>query len=180
VSLRIALAVLVLGLALLGYAVLWAPTEEEKIRAVLDHLERTVHTGEDTGKNPLVRSGTLREAFREIFDKDVSYRIPELTTGKSGREHLVEIATQGTATLTTFDVDFTGVDVEHSGDSPLARVTTVARLNAFRGAERYERSDRKVTFDFLKADGDWRISSFRVFPPQAEVEEAAETESAAE
>jgi hypothetical protein len=176
-GLRIALGVLALGLAVLAYAVFWAPTEEEKIRAVLGHLERAVHTTEETGRNPLVRSASVREAFREIFDKDVTYRIPELTTGRSGREHLVELATRATVSLTTFDVDFTSIDVEHTADSPRARVTTVAELDAFRGGERYEQGKRKVMFDFTRTDGDWTISNFRVSPPLDDAEapdEAAE------
>jgi hypothetical protein len=174
--LRVALAALGLGLGLLGYAFFFAPTEEEKILAVLDELERAVHTGPESGRNPLVRSATLRGRFGEIFEKGVTFRIAELTTGKSGREHLVEVATRATVSMTTLDVDFTRTEVALTGGGTGARVDSVADLRAFRGNERYEQGERRVTFDFSKGEGTWKISGFRVSRPDAEGHGTEDTE----
>jgi hypothetical protein len=162
----LALGGLVLGLLLVGYAVFARETDEEKIHKLLGRLERAVRVDSDTATNPLIRAGQLRKEFSDLFDENVSYRIPELTTPSTGSESLVALAVRSSVSLTTLDVAFSRVDIQIIPPGMSAVANTTAKVRAFRGSETYEESDRRVRFEFSKASGDWRVASVSVSSPQ--------------
>jgi ketosteroid isomerase-like protein len=154
------------GLAVIGYAVLASPTDEERIRDRLDALEAAVQVDGDTSTNPVLRAGAVGGAFKEIFTEDVTFRIPELTSGDRGRPALARLAAQSGMYFSTLTVDFGGTDIELQGSATSARVTSVATVQGTRGGGRLERDDRAVTFTFTKQDGEWLISDVRVAPKE--------------
>lgn len=158
----LAFAGLVLGLSLIGYAVFARETNEEKIRGVLTRVEKAVCVDGDTAKNPILRATGLRRDFSALFDKNVSYEIPELSSPSQGVEPLVILALQSTTSLTTLDVSFSGADVQIAPSGTTATTNTIAKIRSFRGTEPYEDSERRVHFALTKTGGDWRITSFTV------------------
>jgi hypothetical protein len=155
------------GLALVGYALFGRETDEERIRSKLAALSRAVHVDEDTGTNPIFRGTSLRGAFQDLFEARVTYRIPELGSDGQGTDSLVQLALRGTTGVTTFDVDFSSVEVTIAAGGALADVRTTAKLQAFRGGTSQVDS-RKVRFDFGKSQGDWKITRFAVTPKDEE------------
>lgn len=158
-----AVLALVVGLLLVGWALFGRETDDERIRGKLVELSRALHVDEDTGTNPLFRGTSLRGAFEGIFETGVTYRIPELGSGGSGVDSLVQLALQGTTGVTTFDVDFQHVEVALLAGAALADVRAAAKVQAFRGGAN-ESDVRQVKLDFAKKDGDWKISRFAVSP----------------
>lgn len=161
----LALGGLVLGLSLVGYAVFGRETDEEKILGVLARLEKAIRVDGDTATNPLLRGAALRRDFSDVFDRNVRYRIPELSSPGSGTESLVSLALESSAALTTLDVSFSRPDVRLIPPSN-ASVNTTAKIRAFRGTEPYDEGDRRVHFEFSKASGQWRIDALAVEPPE--------------
>jgi len=161
----LALGGLVLGLSLVGYAVFGRETDEEKILGVLARLEKTIRVDGDTATNPLVRGAALRRDFSDVFDRNVRYRIPELSSPGSGAESLVSLALQSSTGLTTLDVSFSRPEVRLVPTAN-ASVDATAKVRAFRGTEPYEEGNRRVHFELSKASGKWRIDAFSVEPPE--------------
>lgn len=150
-----------LGVSLIGYAVFARETDEEKILGALGRIERTVRIDADTATNPLIRAGQLKRDYSEIFDKNVTYRIPDLSSG-STLESLVHLTVQSSMALTTLDVGFSKTDLQLANPPTSAVVKTVAKVRAFHGTSPYEESQRDVRFEFTRSGGDWRITSFNV------------------
>jgi hypothetical protein len=160
---------MVLGVSLIGYAVFARETDEEKILRALGHIEKIVRVDADTATNPLIRAGQLRKEYSEIFDKNVTYRIPDLSVPSSGAESvesLVRLTVQSSVAITTLDVSFSGTDIRLGTPPATASVKTVAKIRAFRGTEPYEEGTRSVQFEFSRNGGDWRVTSFSVGPRQ--------------
>ena len=60
----LAVASVALGVALLSWALFGRVTDEGAgVLAQLDRLEAAIHVDSETGRNPVIRSGTLRGAF---------------------------------------------------------------------------------------------------------------------
>jgi hypothetical protein len=153
---------LVLGISLVGYAVFARETDEEKIHGLLMRLEKAVSVDGNTAKNPLFRAGQLRRDFADLFDRNVSYDVPELSTPSAGSESLVALAARSSMSLTTLDVSFSNIDVQIVPPGTRATTSTIAKIQAFRGTDPYEQSERRVRFVLTKQNGDWRITSFTV------------------
>jgi hypothetical protein len=153
----------VAGLAAIGYAVLAKPTDEELILDRLAALEAAIQVDGDTSPNPVLRAGAVQGAFKEIFVEDVTFSIPELTSGGHGRAALAGLAARSGLVYRTLTVDFGGTDVTVARNASTATVQTTATVQATRGAG-LERERRPVAFGFTRVDGDWRIASVRVEP----------------
>jgi hypothetical protein len=154
-----------LGISLIGYAVFARETDEEKILGVLGRIERVVRVDADTATNPLIRASQLKREYSEIFDKNVTYRIPDLSIPASGGESvesLVRLTVQSSVALTTLDVSFSKTDIHLATPPSSATVKTVAKVRAFHGSSPYEEGNRDVRFEFSRNGGDWRITSFNV------------------
>lgn len=158
----LALAGFVLGLSLVGYAVFARETDEEQITALLGRIEKAVRVDGDTATNPLFRAAQLRRDFSDVFDKNVRYRIPDLSTPSESAESLVALAARSSVSLTTLDVAFSHVEIRLVPPGSNATADTVAKIRAFRGSEPFEEGERRVRFTLRKMNADWRITSFSV------------------
>lgn len=158
----LAIAGMVLGISLIGYAVFARETDEEKIFGLLGQIEKAVRVDGDTATNPLIRAGQLKREFSEIFAKNVSYSIPELAPASQGSEDLVALAVRSSVSLTTFDIGFTRSDIRLVAPGTRATASTTVKIHAFRGSEPYEEGERSVRFEFAKIGGEWRVTAFGV------------------
>lgn len=168
----IALVAALLGVALVGYAVFSGKSDEELIAERLVQLEDAIRVDSDTSPNPMVRTGYLNGEFEEIFVDNVSYRIPELTSGDNGRAALATLAARSSSYVQTLDVDFGDINVELVAGGTGATVMTRAAVRATRSGGRHERDDRTVRFEFSKSDDGWQIASLRVFAKDESAEDA--------
>lgn len=155
-----AVGILVVGLALVGYALLAAPSDEERIHAVLDQLAEAVSY--EAPPNPLQRTAQLNGAFKEVFSKDVVVKIAEVGANTSGRSSLGQLAARASMAYQSLDVSFSDVSIE-AGESA-ANVSSTAELNGMQGGE-VRADQRHAEFRFEKIDGDWRIVRVHVSPP---------------
>ena len=161
----LAVSGMALGISLIGYAVFARETDEEKILGALVRIERIVRIDADTATNPLIRASQLKHEYSEIFDKNVTYRIPDLAVPASGGESvesLVRLTVQSSVALTTLDVSFSKTEIQLATPPASATVKTVAKVRAFRGSSPYEEGERDVRFEFARSGGDWRVTSFSV------------------
>ncbi len=155
----LAIGGIVVGLGLAGYALLGGSSDEEKIRALLDHLAEVVTVTGD--ENPVMRVGRMRSEFSEIFSKDVRVRIPELTSLSGGRDGLATLAARTGSYFRTAEITLKDVNVELVASGVRARVDCRATLLGDRG-QGPRREERRVRFDLGKDDGDWLIDSVTV------------------
>ena len=152
---------IVVGIALAIYALFYAESDEEKIRALFERLEDTIQVRTDD-TNLVVRAAHIKGEFKEIFTKEVQFEIPELTELSAGRVELAGLAAKApqmwrTATVSLDDLVIT-VD-----DSRLAGVAVGnAVLDATRHDGRLERDVRKVSISVEKIDDEWRIVGLSV------------------
>ena len=136
----LAIAGAILGLALIGYALFAEENDEERIRARLTQLEDAVGV-DGEASNPIMRTAHVNGEFKEIFEKEVTYKLAELTSQSRGRRALSGLATKAGMYTQTFDLSFTGVDVQITGGGTGAEVSTVAVLRVTRRNGRLERDE---------------------------------------
>lgn len=158
-------ASIVLGL----YAFFLRPSDEDLIRARLDQIAVAVRIDESE-LNPIIRHGRVKEAFREVFTKDVLARVPELSTSVRSRDDLVVAATQLQGAYASAEVRFGDVDIRVDEARNAARVTAVATLAGARNGEVQRSDERKVALELDKVDGDWKVVSVTVWPPEEDDE----------
>lgn len=152
---------LVLGLSIAIYALFFADTDEERIRSRLDQLEDViVVTADDT--NVMVRTARVKKEFVEIFVKEVTIEIPELTEVHTGRDELIGLAGNAPQLYRTASVSLGGlhIDVDKSKTSAVAYGEVT--LNATRHNGEIESDTRIVSLRFDKVEDEWRIVSVNV------------------
>lgn len=157
---RAAVAVLSVGLGLVGYALFSSPSDEERIHAVLDALAEAISF--DEPENPLQRTARLDRAFADLFGEDVVVRIPEAGVDTTGRGSLGQIGARTRVGYQSLRLSVAHVSVEAGANS--ANVALLAKLSGTRGSE-VKSDERRAELRFDKVDGDWRIVRVRVSPP---------------
>jgi hypothetical protein len=159
------LLAVVLGLGIFGYAVFFGSTDEELIRARLSAFASAVEV-KAAEQNVVIRAARIKDAFNEIFVKDVSIEIPELTDLRSGRKELVQVAAQAMSLYRTAWVDVSGltVNIDKVGQSAVA--SGAVRLHATRHSGEAELDSRTVSIRLDKIEGHWRIVSVAVSASQ--------------
>jgi len=161
---RILLAAIVLGAAIAAYALLLGPSDEQRVRYQLTRLATSLTVSDDTGTNPIAHLAHVNSEFAEIFDEDVRVHIPELTSLGQGRGELARIAAQAPMQFRSLKVSFEDVSIKFDGSGRDAHVEATANLRATR-RDGGDASDRRaVTFQAVKRDGSWRISTVQVWP----------------
>ena len=150
-----------LGVAIAIYALFFGSSDEDLIRAQLERLEDAVAVS-DGGGNLVVRAAHVKKEFAEIFVKEVTFEVPELTTEESGRRALVALGASAPRLFrtATVDLDDLSIDVDEPGLTALAQGS--ATLTATRHSGEPDRDQRTVSLRFDKIDGEWRCVSLSV------------------
>jgi len=162
----VAVGGLLIGLALIAYAVLARQTDDERIRAQLHRLAEAVSFTKPG--NAVTRGLALKGAFRDIFDKTIRAEIPELGSPRTSRNALVELGLQSTRFARSLSLSFAGVDVDVDPNrtTATAEATVTVRAVTHEGDDRQD--DRSVRFVFVRTDDGWKIARFRVTPADEE------------
>jgi phosphoribosylformylglycinamidine synthase len=147
---------IVVGVCIAVYALFFASNDEDEIRALLERLETAVAVRGQS--NPVVRMAQINKEFKEIFIKEVSFQIPELTSKGAGRRDLAKLAAAAPRLYSSAEVDLDGlaIDVDDQGLSAVAQGE--ATLSGIKGGQP-SRDTREVALRLDKIDGDWRIVS---------------------
>lgn len=163
-------ALVAVGLALLGWAIFARETDEEAIRRRLDAIAAAVAIIPDEGILP--RAGRVKSGLVESLEKQATVTIPEVGE-RVDRETLIGAAVGAGQRWRTGDLSWTDVTVAVRGDT--AHVDATAKLTATGGGQ--PRSDeRKVALDLRKADGEWVVTAVDVSPSAREEDEEEEAE----
>lgn len=160
------LGLIAVGVVLAVVALLFSPSEEDRIRARLTQLEDAVRV-DDGAHNPLVRHGRVRKEFAEIFTKEASARIVELDERLGSRDDLTAAATQAAVVYQTADVSFGDTDIQVDPAGMTAEVTATATVTGARHGQPVRRDEVPVALRLEKIEGDWKIISATVHPRRA-------------
>jgi hypothetical protein len=161
----LAVAVIVLSLGLLVYALLGS-SDEDKIVARLKELAAAVETKE--GENIIFRTARLKGVFKEALEQNATLSAPELPT-TSGRNELAALAGGVNRFASEFQVSLGETDVRINEAE--ARVVSVVTLTGVEGGE-LRRDQRHVRFLLRKDGGEWRVASIDVEPRSQDQPEA--------
>jgi hypothetical protein len=170
----LAVAGLLVGVALVGYALFARPSDDEQIRDQLDRLAAAVSFAEG-GSTPL-RALHLRGEFAEIFTPQARAEVDEIGLRETGRDALVAAALQASSLARSLDVRFVSVRVTLAEDRGTARAIASAWVQAVRRGGDPDGGERAVGCHLVKTDGRvWQLTACRVFAPgdSAEVEDEA-------
>lgn len=162
-----------LGVGLIVYALLFAKTEEEKVRVRLDALEASLAMTDD-GDGRRVRETKLRRSFSELFAKDVSLAFPELGATTKGRGALADFAIETQRPLSECSVDLDELSIRLDEEKEHALAVGTARVDAQSEDGTKMHDERTVSLRFDLVDREWRIVSVAVSLPKGVLEESAE------
>jgi len=152
-----------LGVCIAIYALFFGSSDEDEIRELLEQLEDAVAVKE-AGGNIVVRAAHIKKEFAEIFIKEVSFSIPELTRTPKGRVELAKLAANAPQLWATANVDLGGLTIEVDDQGVSGVAHGQATLTATRHNGQLERDDRTVSLRLDKIEGDWRIVNVSVSP----------------
>jgi hypothetical protein len=153
---------IVAGCAVAAAIALWLtvfrPSEEDRIRKVLDRFAKAVQVKPDD--NILARSGRLRSELKETVADDVYVDVSDLNIRVTNRAALVEDATKAGLVFQSADCSLTGMTIKVDENATTAKVDALAVVTGQRGGER--RVDKRPVHFLLRKDGDWRITTIDV------------------
>ena len=150
-----------LGICIAVYALFFSGSEEDLIRERLDLLEDSIHVSPQDS-NVVFRMARIKKQFAEIFVKQVSFEIPELTNLTQNRRELVNLAANAPRLYSTADVDLGGLSIDIDSSKTSAVAYGEATLTAMRQSGNLERDVRTVSLRFDKVEGQWRVVSVSV------------------
>jgi hypothetical protein len=153
---------IVAGCAVAAAIAVWLtvfrPSEEDRIRHVLDRFAKAVAVKKDD--NILSRAGRLRSELKETVADDVYVDVPDFNIQVTSRATLVEDATKAGLVFTSADCELTGMTIKVDEAATTAKVDALALVTGERGGER--RVDKRPVHFLLRKDGTWRITTIDV------------------
>jgi hypothetical protein len=134
------------------------PSEEDKVRRVLDRFAKAVAVKQDD--NVLARMGRLKSELKETVADDVYVVVPDLNIRVTSRATLVEDAAKAGLVFQTADCDLTSLTIKVDDSATTAKVDALALVTGTRGGER--KVDKRPVHFLLRKDGEWRITTIDV------------------
>lgn len=150
-----------LGLAIAIYALFFSESDEDEIRALLERLEVAARVSSDD-TNLVVRAARIKGEFAEIFTKEVTFDIPELSSMNAGRAELTGLAAKAPQLWQTATIDLDDLNIAVNDEALGAVAVGNAVLDATRLNGQLERDDRKVSISLEKIEGKWQIVAVTV------------------
>lgn len=162
-------AAIAAGLAIFLYAVFFGSSDEDLIREKLDLLAETIEV-KGHQENIVVRGARIKDAFADIFTKEVVIEIPELTNVSTGRMELVGLASQAPTWYRTASVDLDSLQVDVDQQGLSAHVSGPVTLTATRLTGELARDRRTTSLRFDKIEDEWKVVSVTVSAKETEEE----------
>jgi hypothetical protein len=134
------------------------PSEEDKVRKVLDRFAKAVAVKQDD--NILARMGRLKSELKETVADDVYVVVPDLGIRVTSRAKLVDDAAKAGLVFQKADCDLTSMTIKVDDSATTAKVDALALVTGTRGGER--KVDKRPVHFLLRKDGDWRITTIDV------------------
>lgn len=156
VARSILLCLIAVGLAIAGYAIFFASSDEEQIEERLLQLADAVRVDSDE-LSPLTRAARVRDEFSEIFTEDARAAVAEFDEDLDGRGAIIAAATQLGAAYQSASVDLSAIKVKLDGAA--AEVRATATVTGAMHGQGTSREKRRTLFQMRKADDGWRIAS---------------------
>jgi len=159
---------IVTGCAVAAAVAIWLtlfrPSEEDRVRKVLDRFAKAVAVKPDD--NILARTGRLRSELKETVTDDVYVDVADLNIRVTSRGALVEDAMKASLVFQSADCALTGMTIKIDDSATSAKVDALAIVTGDRGGER--RVDKRPVHFLLRKDGEWRITTVDVAPARTE------------
>lgn len=155
---RAAIAVAILGAALVGYR--WWQSPERLIRGILaDTAAALTHTEPDTDLRALAAIAGLQHHLTADVIVDAGGRGP-----LRGRQDVLATAARLRASSPMLRVRFFDADIRIDGDAAAEAQATV-EITSRDGAGEESAAAREVAATFVKQDGRWQVASARLVLP---------------
>ncbi len=150
------------GCAAVAAVALWLtvfrPSEEDRIRKVLDRFTKAVMVKRDD--NILSRAARVKSELKETVADDVYVDVADFNIRVTNRAALAENATKAGLVFTTADCELTAMTVKVDEAATTAKVDALAVVTGERGGER--KIDKRPVHFLLRKDGVWRITTIDV------------------
>jgi hypothetical protein len=134
------------------------PSEEDRIRQVLDRFAKAVAVKRDD--NVLSRAGRINSELKETVADDVYVDVSDLNIRVTNRRSLAENATKASMVFTSADCELTGMTIKVDDAATTAKVDALALVTGERGGER--KIDKRPVHFLLRKDGTWKITTIDV------------------
>ncbi len=153
---------IVAGCAAVAAVALWLtvfrPSEEDRIRAVLDRFANAVAVKRDD--NILSRAGRVNSELKETVADDVYVDVTDFNIRVTNRKDLAENATKAGLVFTSADCDLTSMTIKVDDSATTAKVDALAVVTGERNGER--KVDKRPVHFLLRKDGTWKITTIDV------------------
>ena len=147
-----AIAAVVLGVTLTR------PSEEDRIRQVLDRFAKAVAVKADD--NILARAGRVKSELKETVADDVYVDVADLNVRVTSRQSLSDSATKVALAFSSADCELTSMTIKVDDSATTAKVDALALVTGQRGGER--KLDKRPVHFLLRKDGAWKITTIDV------------------
>jgi hypothetical protein len=134
------------------------PSEEDRIRKVLDRFAKAVAVKRDD--NVLARAGRINSELKETVADDVHVDVPDLNIRVSSRHTLAENATKASLVFSSAECELTSMTIKVDEAATTAKVDALALVTGERGGER--KVDKRPVHFLLRNDGTWKITTIDV------------------
>lgn len=153
---------IVAGCAAVAAVALWLtvfrPSEEDRIRKVLDRFTKAVAVKRDD--NILSRAGRVNSELKETVADDVYVDVADFSVRVTNRKALAENATKLGLLYGSADCDLTSMTIKVDDSATTAKVDALAVVTGERGGER--KIDKRPVHFLLRKDGTWKITTIDV------------------
>ncbi len=153
---------IVAGCAVVAAVALWLtvfrPSEEDRIRKVLDRFTKAVAVKQDD--NIISRTARINSELKETVADDVYVDVADFSIRVATRKDLAENATKAGLIFSSADCELTSMTIKVDDSATTAKVDALALVTGERGGER--KVDKRPVHFLLRKDGTWKITTIDV------------------
>lgn len=140
------------------------PSEEDRIRKVLDRFTKAVAVKQDD--NILSRAGRVKSELKETVADDVYVDVADFNVRVTNRKDLADNATKVGVLYNSADCELTSMTIKIDESATTAKVDALAVVTGERGGER--KIDKRPVHFLLRKDGTWKITTIDVATSRAD------------
>jgi hypothetical protein len=159
---------MVAGCAAVAAVALWLtvfrPSEEDRIRKVLDRFSKAVAVKQDD--NILARAGRVKSELKETVADDVYVDVADFSVRVTNRKDLADNATKLGLLYNSADCELTSMTIKVDESATTAKVDALAVVTGERGGDR--KLEKRPVHFLLREDGTWKITTIDVATSRAD------------